>query len=30
MNFLIYKGQFQYDVVDLFIDKTIYFLEQKV
>lgn len=29
MNFLIYKGQFQYDVVDLFIDKTIYFLEQK-
>lgn len=29
MNFLIYKGQFQYNVVDLFIDKTIYFLEKK-
>src|SRR5574344_1776578 len=29
MNILIYKGQFQYDAVDMFIDSTIYFLEKK-
>lgn len=29
MNILIYKGIFQYDVVNMFIDNTIYFLEKK-
>lgn len=29
MNILIYKGQFAYDVVNLFTDNTVYFLEKR-